>query len=169
MSKAEIRRRKRQRNAMGATEPAARTSAPNNKQTARPTPERWARGNWAEATGAGRDARPLVDLSSDLIGRLYEGGELSSSQHEAARRFQEVRDAFVAELGAVGYRSCLAGGSGGHDSGDGNPEIIRQYRAVSDRLGRAHMRTLVDNVHKLSDERVTDLGRLKAALDLLRK
>lgn len=165
-SVAEKRRRKsRAKITKGATTPDTH-NAPQDKPTTRPTPERWQRGTWAEAQGAGRDARPLVDLSCDLIGRLYQEGKLTSSQHEAARRFQEVRDAFKAELGTVGYRSCLAGGSGGYDSGDGDPSVARAYRALSERLGR-HLRVLVDNVHRMGDERVTDLAGLRAALDVL--
>ena len=146
--------------------PANDASARPDKPTSRPTPERWQRGIWREASGAGKEARPLVDAASDLIGRLYAENKLTSSQHEAARRFQEVREAFMAELGTVGYRSCLADGSGGHDSGDGDPDVARAYRALSARLG-PHLRVLVDNVHKLGDENVTDINALRAALGVL--
>lgn len=169
---AEKRRRKNRANiTRGETTPDTHddASGKENRQdmpTARPTPERWARGMWAEAQGAGKDARPLVDLSSDLIGRLYAERKITSSQHEAARRFQEVRDAFMLELGTVGYRSCLAGGCGGYDSGDGDVSVAQAYRALSERLG-PHLRVMVDNCHKLGDERATDLEALIKALDVL--
>lgn len=163
------RRRKKARGITGATTPDRRDQPTTAKDTTRPTPERWKHGIWAEASGAGSDARPLVDLAADMVGRLYAEGKLTTSQHEAARRFQELREAFMGELGTPGYRSCLAGGSGGYDSGDGDAAVIQKYRAVSGMLGRVHLRALVDNVHKLSDERVTDLTALKAALDELGK
>lgn len=170
MTKAKTKAQRRREKAVRT--PATPDSTPTlatqarASHTARPTPERWHRGTWHEPQGTGRGHKPLMDVASDLIGKLHAEGKITSSQHEAASRFKELREALLQDMGVAGYRSCLAGGSGGHDSGDGDVSIADAYRAVSKQLG-PHLRPLVLNVHKLADEPVTNLPGLRIALNVL--
>ena len=143
-SKAQKRRNKRR--AKGDTPDAPQRSgaqtialrAVSKRQSTKPTPERRTRGVWVE----GKDAQPDVDLACDMAGALYQARKISQQQLEAARSFQEVRAAYVAELGVAGYRSCLAGGVGGHDDSDGNPEVFRAYRQITRGLSPRQVVTL---------------------------
>ncbi|MBQ2263251.1 MAG: hypothetical protein II336_18055 [Loktanella sp.] len=164
-SKAEARRRKKARAINGATTPARQLEVIRPEQhTARPTPERWARGRWAEATGAGKDARPLVDLAHDMIGRLYLQGQITAAQHDNARTFQELRAGYLQELGAKGFRSCLGGGVGGYDAGDGNVAAVVAYRSMERHIGKAHTSTLIWDLEQIYGQ-PRDLAKLRAALD----
>lgn len=163
-SVAEKRRRKSRANITKGADTPDTHAAPQDKPTTRPTPERWSRGTWAEAQGAGRDARPLVDLSCDLIGRLYHEGKLTSSQHEAARTFQELRAGYLQELGAKGFKSCLGGGVGGYDASDGNVAAVVAYRSMERHIGKAHTSTLIWDLEQIYGQ-PRDLAKLRAALD----
>lgn len=132
--------------------------------TTRPTPERLARGEWSKT--ADKDAG-MLDLASDMIGRLGVEGKLTGQQVEAAHVFQQARALFVAELAVPGYKSCLAGGSGGHDSGDGNAEHIRAYRSIENRVGRIVMATLCHECDRLDGEKPRNLAVLKNALNVM--
>lgn len=100
----------------------------------RPTPEREARGKWAERRIGARIA-PAVDLHHDTIARLHEAGHISAAQEQAARDWQELRAAYLAEYPDVrGYGSCLDIGVGGHDDSDGDPAILLAYRRIEARL-----------------------------------
>ena len=129
--------------------------------TAQPTTERRARGSWC------RTPNGMQDMAEDLIGRLSTEGKLTSQQVESARVFQERRAAYVQELGTVGYRSCLAGGSGGHDSGDGNPEAVSAYRSIENRVGQKHLWMLRQECEKLANDKPWSLAGLQAALDAM--
>ena len=129
--------------------------------TAQPTPERRAIGVW-HTTKDGTQ-----DMAHDMIGRLSTEGKLNSQQVESARVFQETRAAYVAELGTVGYRSCLAGGSGGYDSGDGNPEAIRAYRKIENAVGPKHIWMLRQECDKLANDRPWSIDGLREALDAM--
>ena len=129
--------------------------------TAQPTTERRARGSWHKTPNG------MQDMASDMIGRLSTEGNLTSQQVESARVFQERRAAYVQELGTVGYRSCLAGGSGGHDSGDGNPEAVSAYRSIENRVGQKHLWMLRQECEKLANDRPWSLAGLQAALDAM--
>lgn len=146
-SKAQKRRNKRR--AKGYIPPEVATNertgvkgrslrAVAKRQSMKPTDERRAHGVWVE----GKAEQPDVDLASDMAGTLFHRREINEAQLEAARSFQEVRAAFVAELGVSGYRSCLAGGVGGHDDGDGNPEVFRAYRHITRQLTPPQVRVL---------------------------
>jgi len=143
-SKAQKRRNKRMAKAAtqntqdrsGAQTIALR--AVSKRQSMKPTPERKARGVWVD----GKDAQPDVDLAEDLAGTLFHARQISDRQLEAARQFQEIRAAYIAEFAVPGYKSCLAGGVGGHDEGDGNPEAFRAYRKITKPLNREQLTAL---------------------------
>ena len=131
------------------------------RETARPTPERLERGTWAEPQGMGKDMQPTVDLTADLIGELYHAGKLNPSQEQAARLFQELRAAYLAELGTSGYGSCLADNQQGYDGSDGNPAVIAEYRALERKIGRIKTACLV----LMTEGKRVDLTALRRALD----
>lgn len=149
----------------GATRQTA-TQAPTTHHTARPTPERWARGIWAEAAGAGKEARPLVDLASDMVGRLYATKQITSAQHDAARMFQELRQGYLKELGARGFKSCLAGGVGGYDATDGDVAAVRAYRSMERKIGSAHCAVLMFDLEQINGT-PRSIDRLRLALDAI--
>lgn len=146
-SKAQKRRNKRKAKGYEApttaTNERAGTKALNlagvaKRQSNKPTTERQRRGVWV----TGKEDQPDVDLAADMAGSLFHRREITEAHLEAARAFQEVRAAYVAELGVAGYKSCLAGGVGGHDEGDGNPEVFKAYRHITRRLSRPQVRVL---------------------------
>lgn len=136
-------------------------TANRSEITAQPTPERRAMGVW-HTTKDGTQ-----DMAHDMIGRLATEGKLNSQQVESARVFQETRAAYVAELGVSGFKSCLAGGSGGYDAGDGNPEAIRAYRKIENAVGPKHIWMLRQECDKLANDRPWSLTGLQAALDAM--
>lgn len=137
----------------------------NDRPTNRPTPERYARGNWAEPRGQDKRTAPTVDLQPDMIGRLHQDGKLTISQEQAARTWQELHTAYVAELEVPGYKSCIAGSTSGHDESDGNPEVVQAYYALRDRIGRPKSALLASECYKQPHERCKDLPSLRNALD----
>ena len=149
-------------NATSAQKPDLRlVTPPKSETTTQPTPERRARGHW-HVTKDG-----MQDKASDMIGRLAAEGKLTAQQAESARVFQEARAAYVAELGTTGYRSCLAGGTGGTDSGDGNPEAIRAYRRIENAIGHIKAGILRVECDKLADEHPRNLEVLRNALNCM--
>jgi len=130
----------------------------------RPTPERMARGIWI-TPDRNADEHITIDRACDMIGRLFATGQIDYAQHVAARQFQEITDAGIAELGCTGYRSCLAGGIGGHDGGDGNAVAWRAYDAMKRRLGAVRFAFLRTETEKPHDARPADLVALRNALD----
>ena len=118
------------------------------RKSNKPTPERQSRGVWVK----GKEYQPDVDRASDMAGVLYHKREINQAQLEAARAFQEVRAAYVAEIGTFGYKSCLAGGFGGHDESDGNPEVFKAYRHFTRPLAKQQLRALEVGLDMSPDE-----------------
>lgn len=163
-SKTQRRRKRKAANQQATTAPTADlriVTAPISATTTQPTAERRARGTW-HVTKIG-----LQDIACDLIGRLAVDGLLTGQQVEAARLFQEIHAAYVAELGTVGYRSCIAGGSGGYDAGDGNPEAIRAYNRMAATVGPKHLWILRQDCAKGPDDRSWSIEGLRSALDAM--
>ena len=97
----------------------------------RPTDERKARGVWIEPQGAMRASQPTVDVANDAVGRMYERKLIGKAEEQAARRFQEIRAAYIAEMPDIAqFKSCIAGSVPGYDDGDGNPAILAAYRKI---------------------------------------
>ena len=130
-------------------------------EIARPTAERLAKGIW---TVAGRSA-PAIDDACDYIGRLYAMKLIEYHHHEAARMFQDIVAAFMADLPIAGFRSCLAGGSGAYDSCDGNPAAVKAYDAMKRKLGAVRFAYLRTQVDKPSDAPIKDVDVLRNALE----
>jgi hypothetical protein len=126
----------------------------------RPTDQRKARGTWAEPKGIGKHMLPVIDLASDMIGQLFQAKHISSAQEQAARHYQELREAYLAELPEVrGYKSCIAMSAPGHDESDGDPQTIAAYRSMERKLSFAQRRELT---------RVCDMNEKPRNLDFLR-
>lgn len=156
------RRKKKRRNKphTAAQAPVRTPTTQKAKGSTQPTPERRARGKWVQPTGK----VGMQDIASDMIGRLFTEKKLTAQQEASARVFQETHAAYVAELGVTGYKSCLAGGSG-HDNGDGNPEAVRAYYAMRDRIGAIACGILSFECAKLADEKPRSLSVLIDALN----
>ena len=159
-TKGEKLRAKRARN----QKPDARTEEVTRRPE-RPTPQRMARGKWAEPTGIAKHTSPIVDLTCDMIGRLYVERQITSEQEQAARTFQQVRAEYVEQLGVTGYRSCIAESQSGYDSSDGNPAAVAAYKAICKRLGLIHTQLLVRECAKGPKGKVIQLDALRQALD----
>lgn len=139
-------------------------TAPTSETTTRPTPERLARGVWSKT--AAKDAG-MLDIASDMIGRLGVEGHLTGQQVEAARVFQEARAGYLAEIGTRGYGSCLADNQTGYDAGDGNIGVYRAYKALENRIGAIRTGILAHEVDKLEHERPRNLEVLRNALNCI--
>lgn len=100
----------------------------------RPTAERLKRGKWALPQGMGKHEQPAVDLEADEIGRLYEKGDITTHQEQAARTAQQAHADYSAELGLSLGRSCLDMSPVGHDDSDGNPEAMAAWRNITGKL-----------------------------------
>jgi len=135
--------------------------------TTRPTWERLQHGCWAEPSGMGKEEQPTVDLAPDMIGELYQSRQITTAQEQAARTFQEVRGEWEKELPIAGFKSCLAGGVGGYDGGDGNPEAKAAYQAIERRIGMVKTAILEIECAKLAGAKPNDLIALRRALDVM--
>jgi hypothetical protein len=129
----------------------------------RPTPERMARGIWS----IGTKHAPVIDLACDMIGELYATNQITYAQHEAARMFQDVVSDYMADLALPGFRSCLAEGFGGYDSGDGDVEAARKYKALQLKCGAVRFIYLRSETDKPAGARPADIETLRRALDFL--
>jgi hypothetical protein len=129
----------------------------------RPTPERMARGIWS----IGTKTAPVIDLACDMIGELYATNQITYSQHEAARMFQDVIADYMADLALPGFRSCLAEGFGGYDSGDGDIEAARRYTALQRRCGSVRFIFLRSETDKPAGSKPGNIEALRKALDFL--
>lgn len=110
----------------------------------RPTPERMRRGVWNVPKGQGAKERAVTDMAEDMIGQLLTAQVISKPQEEAARRWQELRLAYMAEFPETsGFKSCISPDVPGYDDGDGNPEVIEAYRSAEKALGREAMREVI--------------------------
>lgn len=165
-------KRKAHRNRMAAAKQAHTApttdlrivTAPASETTTRPTPERLARGVWSKT--AAKDAG-MLDMASDMIGRLGVEGKLTAQQVEAARAFQEARTGYLAEIGTRGFGSCLADNQTGYDAGDGNVGIYRAYKALENRIGVIKTGILAHEVDKLADQEPRNLEVLQNALNCI--
>ena len=170
-SKAAARRKKKaaqgQQAPQAATTPETTPTATSARETTRPTPERMALGKWIKPQGADKRSQPMVDCASDMLGRLYESGSLTSEQEHSGRKFQEIYAAYKVEIGIVETKSCLAGGVGGYEAGDGNEEVYKEYYAIRDKVGRVKIALLQSECSKLAHEKPYDLTSLKTALDCI--
>lgn len=131
----------------------------------RPTSERLARGMWTTAA----PRAPVIDMAEDYIGRLYAEGLIQYHHHEAARHFQAIVAAFMADLPLAGYRSCLAEGFGGYDGGDGNPAAARAYEAMKHKLGAVRFAYLRTETEKPADAKRGSVEWLRRALEAVVK
>lgn len=132
----------------------------------RPNALRKSRGAWAIPKGMGKHEQPAVDMASDMIGVLYVGRQISSQQEQAARHYQELRAAYLAELPDVrGYKSCLAGSVPGFDDSDGCAETIAAFRSLERRLTMPQRREML--IVCDMDERPRNIEMLRAALDAI--
>ena len=170
MTSKAAKRRKKKRRVQGQQQqqaPNTRKTVTSRSQgsTARPTPERLAKGTWAEPQGMGKDMQPIVDLASDMIGVLFESRKITGTQEQAARTFQQIYAAYLEELGVIGFKSCLAGSIKGHDESDGDPEKIAAYRSLEKRIGRLKMACLRIECDKLPNQHPQSLTALRQALD----
>lgn len=150
----------------GMSDLPASEAAERAGEASRPTTERRKRGTWAEPQGMGKHERPVVDLASDEIGRLFQAGRITGAQEQAARQYQELRAAYITELPDVrGFKSCLAGSVPGFDDGDGNPEVIAAWRKLDGRLSQQQRREMLLVCDM--DERPRNIETLRAALDAI--
>ena len=140
---------------------AIRTVA--KRQSMKPTAERKGRGVWVD----GKDAQPDVDLASDMAGSLFQERKISAQQLEVAHRFSEVRAAYVAEFEVPGYKSCLAGGVGGHDGGDGNPAVVAEYKRMTRNMTPILMTRLIEGLEAPAYSRWVNVPALCVALDAI--
>lgn len=160
-SKAERRRRRKAARAALASatppQPQHAVSGPYIASDSGPTPERQTRGLWINGN---------YDAHHDEIARLYAQRKLTPTQEQAARSFEELHTGYLAEYPELtGYKSCLAGGSGGYDGGDGNPAVIAEYRRAVRKVGMLGERELVWVCVEKHPVRRLDI--LRAALDAL--
>jgi hypothetical protein len=146
--------------------PASDAENGSTAKAERPNALRKSRGMWAIPKGMGKHEQPAVDMASDMIGVLYVGRQISSQQEQAARLYQELRAAYLAELPDVrGYKSCLAGSVPGYDDTDGNPEVIAAFRSLEKRLTMPQRREML--IVCDMDERPRNIETLRAALDAI--
>ena len=131
------------------------------RDNAKPTDERFARGQWTEASGA------YVDTACDMIGRLLYDGLITQEQAQSARMFSEVYAAYRDEIGIQDAKSCIAESSGGFDPGDGNPAVYKRYYAMTARIGRTQTSMLQTECSKDADAKPTSLFGLQFALNCL--
>lgn len=156
-------RRRSKRSHQSPREPEQESHADS---TARPTPEQIGKGAYQFPRGPGKADRPVHNAASDAIARLHLDGKISNGQEQAARHWQQLRRAYIKELPDVqGYKSCIAGSVPGFDDGDGDPEVIAEYRQMEALLSRAQ-RVEVLRVCE-DDRRPSDLRLLRSALSAL--
>jgi len=170
-SKAELRRRKKTARTVTQTAPEVsgvpkQANATPQGRTARPTAERMEHGYWAMPAGPGKEFQPAVDLAADMVGWLHVTKQITTSQEQSARAWQELRERYIAELPEVqSYKSCLAGSVPGYDDGDGNPAVIAAYRRLERAMTlpqRREMLHVCDSGYK-----PTNIDTLRGALDAI--
>ena len=142
----------------------ARRTAPQPEPLA-PTPQQADKGVYARARGPGR-TEYVVNLASDMIGRLLAERQITPQQEQTARAFQGLYAAWCEELGLSGFKSCLDIAVAGHDESNGRPEVVAAYTALRDRIGRVKIAVLTVETAKGAHERPNDLGALRNALDV---
>jgi len=142
------------------------TTQATDGKAERPTAERMAHGHWSAPQGMGKHERPFVDLHADMIGRLFEAGDVTPGQEQAARHWQQLRARYIQELPDVAsFKSCIAGSVPGFDDGDGDPDTIAEYRQLERRLSRVQR---IEVLHVCEDgHRPRRLDVLRAALNVI--
>jgi len=132
----------------------------------RPTPERAERGTWAKPTGTAKSRQPFVDMASDMVGWLFVNRLITSSQEQAARHWQQLREDYRAEFPETSdLKSCLSGSVPGFDDGDGDPLVIAAYRRLENAMTLPQRREML---HVCADgHNPTSLGTLRGALDAI--
>jgi len=158
------RRKTKQRaaQAQAPQRPTRRSSGGSVALCERPTKERLARGRWHVAS---KEA-PAVDIAADMVGQLRAAQKITQAQEQAARAWQELRRAYLAELPEIsGYRSCIDPSVPGYDDGDGDPVVIGQYRKIERALGQQGRRIMLWVCEH--DERPYDLRLLRWALNVV--
>ena len=136
---------------------------PIERDDARPTDERLARGQWTTPNASGA----YVDRACDMIGRLLVENLITDQQAQSARMFSEVYAAYRQEIGIQDAKSCIAESSGGFDPGDGNPAVYRRYYAICYKLWPSQLSRLKHECDKDTDGKPECLSRLRIALDCL--
>lgn len=99
--------------------------APPTPKTVKLTPERASHG---VIVPADRD-KPAIAL--DALARLHRSGAITEREEQAGRSYQALAFAARRSIGIKGYVSCLAGGSGGYDSDDGQARAEREWREIT--------------------------------------
>ena len=138
-------------------------------EAVRPTPEREAKGRFRMPSGRGKQRLPAIDEHHDTIAKLHNAKLLSDSQEAAARDWQALKAEVRAELGVRGSRSCLDISPAGHDSDDGNPEVMRRWRRIEAELGAWKTGALDYTCVLGNPPTVKTLPLLRGALDLFGK
>lgn len=92
--------------------------------------------------GMGKNELPALVVDCDPIAAMYEAKQITYSQEQAARVYEQAYADNLAELGVSTGRSCLDIGPVGHDEGDGNPEAIARYRRITRAVGMFELREL---------------------------
>lgn len=114
----------------------------------------------------GKDDIAVMDMAADVVGALFIDEKITKGQEQAARTWQELHAAYLAELPDIsGYKSCLDGGVPGFDDGDGDPEIIRAYRDMEGRMSQAQIREVLWVCWL--DREPNSLEMLKSALNVI--
>lgn len=150
----------------GAGSIAPQPAPERETEATRPTEQRMARGNWRLPSGMGKHEQPVIDTSADIIGQLHDAGRITSGQEQAARHWQALRAAYIAELPDVaGFKSCIAGSVPGFDDGDGDAAVIYEYRRMESRLTRSQR---LEVLHVCEDGyRPRDIAVLRSALSAI--
>ena len=138
---------------------AANAHAPQKThENNRPTPQREAMGKFEYKD------KTAFDTHHDMIARLHSEGKLSKAQEDAARAYQEVRAAYIAELGVSAVKDSLDASQGGFDAGDGNPAAMKAHDRMKERIGRIMWVVLELEVGKGPTGNPRNLGAFQNAL-----
>jgi hypothetical protein len=104
-----------------------------DKGKSRPTPERVSRGTYQVFDGENAGETYAQDMTPDPLSRLLSEGKVSSRQYDAGRAFEAL--AHRVRGGGPGQRSCLDFTPIGHDEGEGNEEMEREWKDLRSYLG----------------------------------
>jgi hypothetical protein len=155
------RRERRQRAGKGNKQHTLpKTQNGTHESAERPTEQRAAIGHWVQGDGKHQD------LAADMIGLLLVSRQITPEQEQAARHWEQLRAAYIAEMPDLRViKSCLNNDVRGHDDSDGDPEALAAYREMMDKLTPAQESEVLHVVDRRTKPR--DLGTLRAALDVI--
>ena len=156
-------RNKATQHALGTTATGPTPDAPS--RAVRPPPERAQHGKVILPFGVGKGDRPATVEGGDMVAKIYENGDISYTQEQAARSFEQLHADYVSDLGISTGRSCLDIGPVGHDEGEGNPEVAARYKKIVRALGMqrdAELRLVV-----LGSRKPRSLPMLRDALNVV--